>query len=60
MACIGIRQQTIMLANGDPDLCYNMVSLGPNELTSDGIVTVLLPNDIRPSGFGNIRSGYLS
>ena len=26
------RQQTIIWANGDPDICRHMASLGPNEL----------------------------
>ena len=30
---VAVRQQAITWANGDPDLCRHMASLGPNELS---------------------------
>ena len=35
-----ISQQAITGANGDPDVCHHMASLGHNELTHCGLVTL--------------------
>ena len=45
--------QVITRANGDPDLCHHMASLGLNELTHCGLVTSYDDTDLISIGLGN-------